>query len=57
MVQHAGGARFLLEAAHAVGVGGEGFGQNLHRDVAAEARVACAVDFAHAPAPISEMIS
>jgi len=38
---------FLLEAARAVGVGGECGRDNLYRDFAAQARVARAVDFAH----------
>ena len=37
-----------LEAAQALGVGGEGGGQNLDGDVASEARIAGAIDLAHA---------
>ena len=48
MVERAGGPRLLLEAAQALGVGGERGGQHLDRDVAAEPRVAGAVDLAHA---------
>ena len=39
---------FALEAGHALGIAGEGLGQDLQRDVAIEASVAGAVDFAHA---------
>ncbi len=48
VVEDAGGLRLLLEAAQAVGVGGEGGRQDLDRDVAAEARVLGAVDLPHA---------
>ena len=44
----AGGPGLLLEAAQAIGVGGEGGRQDLDRDVAAEARVLGAVDLPHA---------
>ena len=47
MVQRGYRLRFLLEAAEAIGVAGEGFGQNLQSDVAVEARVAGAVDLPH----------
>ena len=39
--------RLALEAGEAVGVGGEGRGQQLQGDVAVEARVGRAVDLAH----------
>ena len=40
--------RLLLEAAQAIGVGREGAGQDLQRDLAADTKVFCAVDLAHA---------
>src|SRR5439155_809261 len=43
--QHLG---FALEAGHALGVGGEVGEQDFERDVAVQARVASAIDFAHA---------
>jgi hypothetical protein len=46
MIQRGYCARFLLEA---IAVGG--VGENLERDVAAEARIAGAVDFAHSTRP------
>jgi hypothetical protein len=49
MVQRRGGAGFLLEAAQALGVPGEGCRQNLYGDVAPETRIARAIDLAHAP--------
>ena len=49
MVQDAGGARLLLEAAQPVGIGGEGRRQDLDRHLAAEARVPGAVDLSHSP--------
>ena len=49
MVQDPARAGLLLETAQAVGVGGEGRRQDLDRDVAAEPRVAGAVDLAHPP--------
>ncbi len=48
MIQAAGSARFLLEAAYPVGIFGESRRQNLHRDHAVESCVACAIHFAHA---------
>ncbi len=48
VVEDAGGFGLLLEAAQAIGVGGEGGGEDLDRDVAAEARVLGAVDLPHA---------
>ena len=47
MVQRCGGAGFLLEAAQAVGVRGQRFGQDLDGDFAVEPGVVGAVDFAH----------
>src|SRR5262245_51725577 len=47
MVERGGGARLLFEAAHASGVPGELFGQQLDRDLAAELRILSQVDFAH----------
>ncbi len=47
VVQDAGGLGLLLEAAQAVGVGGEGGGEDLDRHVAAEARVLRAVHLSH----------
>ena len=47
MIQRAGGAGFLLEAAEACLVAVHRGGQDFNRDVAAEARVARAVDLAH----------
>src|SRR5437879_4594823 len=48
MIERGEHLRFTLEAGHAVGVGGEVREQDFERDVAAETRVASAVDFAHA---------
>ena len=47
MVQRGGGARFLLEALQALGVGRERRGQDLDGDVAPEPRIARAIDLAH----------
>ena len=47
MIERGHGARFLLEAAQAIGFGGERAGKNFQRDVASEARVFGAIDFAH----------
>ena len=49
VVEHAGGARFGLEALQSLGVRRERGRQHLDRDVAAEARIARAVDLAHGP--------
>ena len=49
MVERAGGACLLLEAAQAVGVVGDGGGEDLHRDLALEAGIAGPIDVAHAP--------
>ena len=48
MTERRGGARFLLEAAEAVGIGDELARQHLDGDVASQARVVALVDFAHA---------
>ena len=47
MTERADRPRLQLEAAQALGVRGGVFGQDLDRDVAAEAGIARAVDFAH----------
>ena len=47
MVQRRGGARLLLEALAALGVGRELRREDLDRDVAAEAGVAGAIDLSH----------
>ena len=49
MIQRGRGARFLLEAAQTIGVGGEGRGQHLDGDIAPEPRIARAIHLAHAP--------
>jgi hypothetical protein len=46
MIQRGGGARFLLEAVQAFGVGGESGRQHLDRDVAAETRIPRSIDLA-----------
>ena len=48
MVQRRGGARFLLEPPVQVRIGGESCGENFEGDVASEARIARAIDLAHA---------
>src|SRR5204863_7742647 len=40
--------RFALEPREAIGIGGDGIGQDLDRHVAIELRVARAIDLAHA---------
>ena len=40
--------RFPLEPGEAIGVCGEGVGEDLQRDVAAQSRVGCPIDLAHA---------
>ena len=47
MIDLPGGPGFLLEAMHSAGIAGEPFGDHLHRDVAAQPRIARAVDVAH----------
>ena len=47
--ERGGGARFELEAAEAVDVGGELGRQDLDRDLAVEARIACTIDLTHPP--------
>ncbi len=51
MVQRGQQVRFAPEPRQTVGVGGDGFRQDLHRDVTPESRVARAVDLAHAAGP------
>jgi len=48
MAESGGGASFLGEALQAVRIGGETRGENLDGDIAIQAGVAGAVDFAHA---------
>ena len=48
MVQRRRGTRFLLEAAQAVGIGGERLGQDLDGNFAVQPRVVRAIHFAHA---------
>ena len=48
MVQRSGSAGLLFEPLEPLGVGGECRGQNFDGDVAAEPRVAGAIDLAHA---------
>ena len=47
MIERGDGAGFLLEAAQAVGIGGEGSGKNLDGDIASETLIAGAIDLAH----------
>ena len=47
MIQPACGLRLELEAAHAVGVLGEGAGEDFDGDFAFQARVAGTIDFTH----------
>ena len=49
MVELAGRPGLLLEAPHPGAIARYGAGQDLDRDVAADAGVAGAVDFAHSP--------
>ena len=49
VVQTGQDVRFPLEPGEAVGVSGEGVGQNLQRDIAAELRVCRAIDLPHPP--------
>jgi hypothetical protein len=48
MIERRQQTRFTLEASEPVGVAREGIGEGFERDVAAEPRVARAVDLAHA---------
>jgi hypothetical protein len=48
MIESAGGAGFLLEALQAARVGGEKGRENFDGDLATQARIASAIDFAHA---------
>ena len=47
MIQRGQNLGFALEPRHALGVGGEGFGQDFQRHVAAQLRVARAIHLAH----------
>ena len=47
MVQRGGRARFLLEALHAIRVGGDGRGEDLEGDFTIQPRIARAKHFAH----------
>jgi hypothetical protein len=49
MIQRGEHVRLALEARHALGIMAEPVGDDLDRDVAAELRVARAIDLAHAP--------
>ena len=49
VVQDAGGLGLLLEAAQAVGIGGEGRRQHLDRDLARKARVLRPIHLTHPP--------
>ena len=51
MVQRRDRAGFLLQAPHAIGICGELRWQHLDRNVSSEARVARAIDLAHAACP------
>src|SRR4029077_9693265 len=51
MIERRGGARFLLEAVHALAVRSKRREDNLDRDVARETRIARAIDLAHAAGP------
>jgi hypothetical protein len=48
MIQRRNRARFVHESPQAIGVGGKWLWKDLDRDVAAEARIARAIDLAHA---------
>ena len=48
MAQRGGGARFLLESPHPVGIGRERGGNDLDGDIASEARIVRAIHLAHA---------
>jgi hypothetical protein len=47
MIQRGGGARFLFEAAQAIGISRGRRQQDLERHVAAEPRIVGAIDLAH----------
>ena len=49
MVEHARCARFLLETAQPVRIGGEGRREDLDGDVASQACIPGSVDLSHAP--------
>ena len=48
VIQRSNGARFLLEAAHSIGIGREGLRQDFDRDIAIQTRITCAIHLAHA---------
>ena len=48
VIELPGGARLLLEAMHPAGIGRERLGDQLDRDLAPQARIARAIDLAHA---------
>ena len=47
MVERGDGARLLLEAAHAIGIVGNGLGKDLDGDRAIQAGIASAIHLAH----------
>ncbi len=47
VIQRGNCARFLLETAQSIGIGSEGLGKNLDRDLAPQTRVTGPIDFAH----------
>ena len=47
MIERRGRARFLLEALHAIRVGGDGRGEDLEGDFTIQPRIARAKHFAH----------
>jgi hypothetical protein len=47
MIEGGDGTRLLLEAPQAIGIGGEGSGQNFDGDIASQALVAGAINLAH----------
>ena len=49
MIECGRGARFLLEPAEAITIGGKSSGNDLDCHLASEARIARAIDLAHAP--------
>ena len=51
MRQRGNGSRFALEAGAPIGIIGDVCGQNLHRDVAVQPRIACPKDLAHPAGP------
>jgi hypothetical protein len=47
MIERGNRTRFLLETPQAIGIGGEGSGQNFDGDVASQALITSAVDLSH----------